>query len=82
MVVLGLAGAAAVLTARSDFGRTDTAQTAETAPPLLRELALAYATSTGTGEETVRTRLTVLRDSVLLLVLGALVYAGAWPIVH
>lgn len=79
LVVLGLAGAAAVLTAKSVFGRTDTAMAAGLAPPVLRPLACAYAEQVGYGEETVRTRLTVLRDAVLLLVVGALVYAALWP---
>jgi len=80
LVVLGLAGAAAVLTVQAVFGRTDTALIADQSPPLLKPTAVAYAGLTGVGEETVRTRLTVLRDSVLLLVLGALVYACAWPL--
>jgi hypothetical protein len=79
LVVLGLAGAAALLTARSVFARTDTRQIAQSPSPLLPILAHAYATSTDIGEETVRTRITVLRDTVYLQVLGALVYASAWP---
>jgi hypothetical protein len=79
LVVLGLAGAIAVLTAKAVFGRTDASMAAALAPPVLRPLAVAYAQQVGYGEETVRTRLTVLRDAVLLLVLGALVYAGLWP---
>jgi hypothetical protein len=82
LVVLGLAGAAAVLTARSVFGRTDTRHVAESLPPLLPVLAHSYATSTDIGEETVRTRLTVLRDTVYLLVLGGLLYAFTWPFAH
>ena len=82
LVLFGLGGAAALLTAKAEFGRTDTVKAAGEVPPVLRPLALAYAQQAGYGEETVRTRLTVLRDAVLLLVVGALVYAGLWPFIR
>jgi len=79
LVVLGLAGAVAVLTCQAVLGRTDTAAIAYLPSPLLPLTALAYAQQMSVGEETVRTRLTVLRDAVLLLVLSALIYAAGWP---
>jgi hypothetical protein len=79
LAVLGIAGAVAVLTARAVLGRTDTRDTALEPSPRLPKLASEYAQATGEGESTVATRLTVLRDAVLLLVLGALLYAAAWP---
>jgi hypothetical protein len=47
---------------------------------VLRNLAAGYADSVGYGEETVRARITVLRDGVSLAVAAALLYAAIWPL--
>lgn len=78
-VLFGLAGAIAVLTSKAVFGRTDAGLIARTGRNRFRELAMTYALHAEEGESTVAARLTVLRDAVLLLVSGGLVYAAAWP---
>lgn len=77
IVLFGLAGAIAVLTGKAVIGRTDTQAIAS--KPNRRFAAISYAEASTIGECTVAARLTVLRDAVLLLVLGALVYAAVWP---
>ncbi|UQU66838.1 hypothetical protein COUCH_11450 [Couchioplanes caeruleus] len=81
LVVLTIGGAASLLTSRADFGRLETRHLAAGPMPVLREAALGYAHAVGLGEETVRTRITVLRDGVLLAVMAALLYAVIWPVV-
>lgn len=81
LAVLAVAGAASLVTSRAEFGRTDTRTVASFPLPVLRQLALGYAQSVGAGEETVRTRITVLRDGVLLAVVSAVLYAVIWPFV-
>jgi hypothetical protein len=78
-IVLGIGGAASVLTSQARMGRVDPRHLASSAPPLLRGTAREYLQSLGEGEETVRTRLTVLRDAVLTETLAALLLASAWP---
>jgi len=79
LVLFGLAGAVAVLTGRAVLGRSDTQVIASAPGPRLMEAAVSYAQDASLGEPTVAARLTVLRDAVLLLILGALMYAAAWP---
>jgi hypothetical protein len=79
LAVLAVGGAASLLTSQARFGRTDTQQAAAGPLPILRHVALGYADSVGDGEETIRTRITVLRDGVLLAVAAALLYAVIWP---
>ena len=61
------------------MGWVDPRQIASSTPPLAPATAYEYLQSLGEGEETVRTRLTVLRDAVLLKTLTALLPAVAWP---
>jgi hypothetical protein len=79
-VILGIAGAASVLTSQARMGWVDQRQIASGTSPLVRSTAYEYLQSLGEGEETVRTRLTVLRDAVLLETLTALLLAVAWPL--
>ena len=79
LVLLGLAGAVAVLTDKAVLGRSDTQMIASAPSPRLMEAAVSYAQAASLGEPMVAARLTVLRDAVLLLILGALMYAAAWP---
>lgn len=78
-VILGIGGAASVLTSQARVGWVDPRQMASGTPPLALAIAYEYLQSLGEGEETVRTRLTVLRDAVLLETLTALLLAVAWP---
>jgi hypothetical protein len=81
LAILAVGGAASLLTSQARFGRTDTRQLATGPVPVLPSLALAYAAAVGLGEETIRTRITILRDGVLLAVVSALMYAAVWPFV-
>lgn len=74
LAVLAVAGAAAVLSARAVLGRVDTRLAAQGARPMRANLAEAYVEMVSTGEETVRTFLTVFRDAVTLAVTAALVF--------
>lgn len=78
LVLLAALGAAAVLVVRSDFGSILPTALSQESPPVRRVLARAYAEQTPTGETTCGTRLTVIRDAVMLLVFGALVHLGLW----
>jgi len=77
-IVVGLLGAAALITTRKDLQIVDAAVLSRTAPPVLAQLALAYADAVRTGENSVATALTVQRDAVLLMTVGAFIYATAW----
>lgn len=79
LALLALGGAISLLTSSAAFDRLDTRQVAEATRPVLRQVALGYAHAVGAGEETIRTRITVLRDGVLLAVVSALLYAIVWP---
>ncbi len=81
LVVLAIGGAASLLTSAAAFGRLETRDLATGPTPVLRQAALGYAHAVGHGEETIRTRITVLRDGVLLIVVAALLYAVLWPFV-
>jgi hypothetical protein len=72
ILVYGVAGAAAVMVARADFVRLDTALMSRWTPPILKELATSYSRMLGTGENTVAGRLTVLHEAVLYVVLGGI----------
>ncbi|MFI6713286.1 hypothetical protein ACIBF7_43130 [Nonomuraea sp. NPDC050478] len=75
---LGLLGAAAVTVARKDIGWIDTTRLSRQQSPIHRELAAAYARAVRTGENTMATHITVLRDAVFLVVVGAVAHAVAW----
>lgn len=70
LLAYGVAGAAAILTVRADFKTIDTAVLSASDPPVLRALAMSYSRMLGTGENTVATRLTVLWQAVVLIILG------------
>lgn len=79
LIVLAIGGAAAILTARAEMGSVDPRTVASQSPPLLRAIAMEYLQALGESEGTVRARLTVLRDAVLLETVAALVLAAVWP---
>jgi hypothetical protein len=78
VVTLGLLGAASVLVVKSDFGAIDTALFTNSSSAPMRELATAYAQQVGVGENTVAARITVYRDAVWLVLLGAIVQLIVW----
>lgn len=70
LLAYGVAGAAAILTVRADFKTIDTAVLSTSDPPILRALATSYSRMLGTGENTIATRLTVLWQAVVFIILG------------
>jgi|SRR5581483_1853128 len=70
LLVLGVAGAAAVMTTRADFRAIDTAVLSRYVPPVLPALARDYARMLRIGENTVATRLTIFRQAVVYAILG------------
>lgn len=81
LALLALGGAVSLLTSQAIFGRVDTRAIASSPIPLQQQVAIGYAQSVGLGEETIRTRITVLRDGVLLAVASAMLYALIWPFI-
>lgn len=76
---LGLLGATSVIVARKEFGSIDTAvMTTAYQPPVLPKLAAGYSRQVSKGANTMTTLLTVYRDAVLLIVLGAICWGAAW----
>ena len=78
LIVVGLLGSAALMSVRSTFGMIDAALLSQQTPPVLRSVARAHAEGVAEGENTVGTRLTVFRDEVMLVVVGAALQAGVW----
>ncbi|MFC8838645.1 hypothetical protein ACFT8Q_00635 [Streptomyces griseoincarnatus] len=74
LALLAVAGAAAVLTGRAVLARIDTALATQGTPPIQKQLAAGYVQNASTGEETVRTFLTVFRDAATLAVASALIF--------
>lgn len=85
LVLLSGLGAAAVLSVKSGFGTVFPPLLSQCAPPILPILARAIAEEVPTGERTLGTRLTVMRDAVWLLCLGGVIHLIVWissEIVH
>ncbi|MFI5590147.1 hypothetical protein ACIA5G_34230 [Amycolatopsis sp. NPDC051758] len=78
-VILGIGGAVAVLTAQAIMGSINPRQVAATSSPVLPHLVQELLRSLGESEVTVRTRLTVFRDAILLETVSALLLGGIWP---
>jgi hypothetical protein len=79
LATLGLLGTASVIVARKEFGSIDAAlMTTTYEPPVTPKLAAGYAQQVGRGANTVATLVTVYRDAVLLVMLGALCWGAAW----
>lgn len=77
-VASGMLGAAAILTVKTEFGGIHTALLSHSGPEPLRELAVAYTQQVSTGENTLNARVTVYRDAVWLVLVGALVQLIVW----
>jgi hypothetical protein len=78
--VLGLLGTAAVVVASKDMGVIDATRLSQQQQGIRSTLAAAYARVVRVGENTLATHLTVFRDAVLLVLLGAALYGAAWLI--
>lgn len=74
ILVYGLAGAAAIMATRADFGSIDAAALSHKPVPTERYLAGAYSRIVREGENTVATRVTIFRQAVVWIIVGA--YAG------
>lgn len=77
-ILLGLLGTAALIATRKDLKIVDAAILSRVTPPVLAQLAIGYADAVRTGENSVATALTVQRDAVLLVIVGASAYMAAW----
>lgn len=79
-VFLGVAGAVSLLTTRSTVSapHVNEIATYEGRDPLYCA-AYSHVRDVDVGEVTLSARVTILRDVALLLVLGAVLYAVAWP---
>jgi hypothetical protein len=77
-VLLGVLGAAAVVVANKELGMIDTALLSRQESPIYSGLATAYARAVRAGENTVATQITVYRDAVLLVLVGAVMSGGGW----
>jgi hypothetical protein len=73
-----LLGAVAVVVANKEVGIIDTARLSRQHNPILPELAAAYARVVRKGENTIATQITVYRDAVLLVLVGATLSGMAW----
>lgn len=80
-VLLSMGGAIALMTAKANFTRIDTAGLALVRHQIRRVAATSYAQIVGLGEQTVAARITVLRDGVLLAIVAAILYAAVWPVI-
>lgn len=74
LLVIGVGGAAAVMTVRADFKTIDTAVLSGYNPPVRAALARDYSRMLRVGEDTIATRLTIFRQAVLYVILGG--YSG------
>ena len=77
-VAFSLLGAVAVVVANKEVGIIDTARLSRQHNPILPELAAAYARVVRKGENTNATQITVYRDAVLLVLVGATLSGMAW----
>jgi hypothetical protein len=71
-------GSAAILSVRARFGRVLPTLVSQSERPILRAVAKGYVGQAATGENTVATRLTLVRDAVFLLTLGGSLQLVLW----
>lgn len=77
-LILALAGAAGVVVNRKEMGSVDATLATHLQPPVLRDLAFAYADCVGASVNTVATQLTVFRVAALLTIVGLLLTITSW----
>jgi hypothetical protein len=79
LLVAGLLGAAALMSVRARFGGIDAALLSHQAAGSVEAgLAAAYSRAVRTGENTAATRITVFRDAVALVLIGAVLQTVIW----
>jgi len=78
LIVLTTLGAAALMSVRADFGMIHATLLSLSTPPVLDDLAAAYARTVRVGHNTIATRLGLLRISVLLILAAATVLGLVW----
>jgi hypothetical protein len=78
MIALTILGAASIIVVRAEFGTIHTTLLTRSQPPVLDSLAAAYARTVRVGGNTIATRLSVLRFSVLFLLVAVLLTGVAW----
>ena len=82
MTIWGTLVMGALIAARSNFMRTDTAQLTHEPSGLRRNLARDYAENVATGENAIAARLTHLGTGVAWIVLGALIGAVGLAMIY
>lgn len=80
VILLALLGGAALMSAKGEFGGVDACLLSSQASGVLKSVGRGYANSVGAGENTIATRITVLRDAVFLTTLGGAFQGGLWII--
>lgn len=79
LLLLGMLGAAALMSVRATVGGIDASNLSNENPSTAQTaVAQGYANIVAEGENTVATRITVYRDAVFLTVTGALVHGVFW----
>src|SRR5439155_16172159 len=78
MILLATLGAASIMVVRAEFGSVHATLLSQSQPPILDSLAAAYARTVRIGGNTIATRLSVLRYSVLCLLVAAALTGIAW----
>lgn len=79
LLLLGILGAAALMSTRATVGGIDASRLSNEDPAIaLTAVAQGYANIVAEGENTVATRITVYRDAVFLTVTGALIHGVFW----
>lgn len=78
-LLLGMLGAAALMSVRATVGGIDASNLSNEGPATaVTAVAQGYANIVAVGENTVATRITVYRDAVFLTVTGALIHGVYW----
>lgn len=78
LILLATLGATSIIVVRAEFGTIHTTLLTHCQPPVLDSLAAAYARTVRVGGNTLATRLSVLRYSVLCLLVATLLTGVAW----
>jgi hypothetical protein len=78
LTVLSLLGSASVMVSRAEFSMIDATLLTHQTPPLKKTVAAAYARLVRVGGNAFSIRLTIYRDAVWCLLIGAAFYAIAW----
>jgi hypothetical protein len=78
LILLTTLGAASIIVVRAEFGTIHTTLLSQGQPPVVDSLADAYSRTVRVGGNTIATRLSILRYSVLFLLVAVLLTGIAW----